>query len=49
MKEDNISNVSCYKVRDYFSLKFYSIVDRRAARVLATQINYRGAAVEVLK
>ena len=34
MKEDNISNISCYKVRDYFSLKFYSIVGCRAAGLL---------------
>ena len=34
LKEDNISNISCYKVHDYFSLKFYSIVGRCAAGVL---------------
>ena len=34
MKEENIPNISCYKLRDYFSLKFYSSVGRRAAGVL---------------
>ena len=33
IKEDNISNISCPKIRDYFSLQFYTIVGRRAAGV----------------
>ena len=33
-KEESISNISCYEVSDYFSLKFYSIIGRRAAGVL---------------
>ena len=36
MKQDNIFNISCYKVRDYFSLLFYSVVGCCAATVLVS-------------